>query len=163
MAKRLPIITHPNPLLRQKGAVISIEKLKSKQFQSFLDDMSKTMDQADGIGLAATQVGEIVMVCVINMDDGPMHFINPKIISYGKKKEISTEGCLSVPGVAGDVRRATEVTVEALNRFGEELSFTGQDLFARVLQHEIDHLNGILYIDRAERIWEDREKKSKKD
>lgn len=161
MAKRLPIITHPNPILRKKTEAVSAAQLADPTFQAFLDDMSVTMKEADGIGLAAIQTGALVSVAVVMMEDGPMHFINPKILSYGKKKKTEAEGCLSVPGVAGSVARATEIRVQAMDRTGEELLFVAHDYFARVLQHEIDHLNGILYIDRAEKIWDDTERKRK--
>jgi peptide deformylase len=159
MAKRLQILTHPNHILRQKTVDISPSQLKDKIFQTFLDDLTVTMKEADGIGLAAIQTGERASVIVVMMDEGPMHFINPKILSYGKKKKTDTEGCLSVPGLLGLVARATEIRVHALARTGEELRFVAHDYFARVLQHEIDHLNGILYIDRAEKIWDDTERK----
>ncbi len=161
MAKKLSIITHPNPILRKKTVDVSVSQLADQTFQAFLDVLSVTMKEADGIGLAAIQTGELVSVAVVMMDEGPMHFINPKIISYSKKKQSEAEACLSVPGVAGTVARATEIRVQALDRKGEELLFVAHDYFARVLQHEIDHLNGILYIDRAEKIWDDAEKKKK--
>ena len=159
MAHRLPILTHPDTFLRKKALDVSAAELRDKEFLGFLEDMSKTMLEADGIGLAAIQVGDRRNITVINMDDGPMHFVNPKILQYGKKKDVQTEGCLSVPGLAGDVRRSLEIHVTAIDRRGAALDFTAHDLLARVLQHEIDHLNGILYIDRAEKIWEEKPQK----
>ena len=154
MAKRLPIITSPDPILRKRTEDISATRLEDKAFQAFLDDMTRTMIEADGIGLAAIQVAEQINVAVINTDEGPLHLINPHITGYGKEKEAAVEGCLSVPGVAGTVRRAKRVDVRALDRRGQPLSFSAEDLFARVIQHEVDHLNGILFIDRADRIWQ---------
>ncbi len=154
MAKRLSIITHPNPILRQPAKDVPRERLDDGAFQEFLDDMTRTMIEADGIGLAAIQVAVPLNVAVINTENGPLHLVNPRIMNRGKHKETRTEACLSVPGLAGDVRRSTEIRVTALGRDGKALDLDASDLFARVIQHEVDHLNGILYIDRAERIWE---------
>lgn len=161
MSQRLPILTHPHPILRKKTAAVSLSQLAEPKFQRFLDVLSVTMKESDGIGLAAIQTGELVSVAVVMMDEGPMHFINPQILTYGKKKQVDVEGCLSVPGVEGMVARATEIRVQSLNRKGNTLTFVAHDYFARVLQHEIDHLNGVLYIDRAEKIWSQERKKKR--
>lgn len=155
MAKLLPIITHPDPYLRRKAEPISAARLRERSFQALLDDMTRTMRGADGIGLAAVQVGAPEDVCVINMEDGPMHLLNARIVRFGKKKAVSTEACLSVPGYSGDVSRSAEVDVEGFDREGHGISFTATGLLARVVQHELDHLQGVLYIDRAKSVWKD--------
>ncbi len=158
MSKALMIITHPDPLLRKKGALVLASRIANREFQNFLDGLSKTMIENDGIGIAANQIGVCEQVAIVNMEDRPMHLINPQIISYDKKKALANEACLSVPGLTGTVRRAVSVEVRALDRLGRTIEFTASNLLARVVQHELDHLNGILFIDRAERVWENANK-----
>lgn len=122
-----------------------------KRIRKLLDDMVKTMYNADGIGLAAPQVGVSLRVIVIDVDNELIELINPVIIK-SEGCELGNEGCLSIPGVFGEVERFTEVTVTGLNRFGKNVSVTGTGLLARALQHEIDHLNGILFIEKAQTI-----------
>lgn len=152
------IITHPDPLLRKKSALVSASRIADREFQNFLNDLSRTMVENNGIGIAANQVGVCEQVAIVNMDDGPMYLINPQIISYDKKKASADEACLSVPGLTGTVRRAVSVEVRALDRLGRTVEFTASNLLARVLQHELDHLDGVLFIDRAERVWENASK-----
>ena len=114
-----------------------------------LDDMTETMRQAQGVGLAAPQVGILRRIVVIEVEEGNViELINPKIIAYAGE-QTGTEGCLSVPGKWGTVTRPMHVTVRALNRHGEEFEVTGSELLARALCHELDHLEGKLYIDVA--------------
>ncbi|MCL2213260.1 MAG: peptide deformylase [Oscillospiraceae bacterium] len=113
---------------------------------TLLDDMTETMNTANGVGLAAPQVGvrRRVMVALDTDDENKLYeFINPCIIK-SSGKETDSEGCLSIPGMRGDVERPKKVIVRALNRKGEEFELTARDFFARVICHEIDHLNGIL-------------------
>ena len=120
-----------------------------------IDDMIDTMRAADGVGLAAPQVGVLRRVVVIETpDDGLIELINPKIIAYSGEQE-SEEGCLSVPGRWGVTRRPMHVTVRALNRKGETVEISGSGLLARAFCHELDHLDGKLYIDCAIRMVED--------
>lgn len=149
MAKRLPIISLPNPDLRKKTALVRPEEIATPAFQAFLEDMTKTMFEADGVGLAANQVAVSKQVTVISTKDGPLALINPVVTRMAKKTERGEEGCLSVPGVWGQVDRSVEVDVEALGRDAQPLKFTAKGFFARVIQHETDHLNGILFVDRA--------------
>lgn len=117
-----------------------------------LDDMVETMRAADGVGLAAPQVGVLRRVVVIETpDEGLFELINPKIIAYSGEQE-SEEGCLSVPGRWGVTKRPMHVTVRAINRQGETVDYTGSGLLAKAFCHEIDHLDGKLYIDIAERM-----------
>ena len=119
-----------------------------------LDDMVDTMRAADGVGLAAPQIGVLRRIVVIETpDEGLIELINPKIIAYSGEQE-GQEGCLSVPGRAGITRRPMHVTVRALNRRGESFDITGSGLLAKAFCHEIDHLDGKLYIDKALRMFE---------
>lgn len=114
-----------------------------------LDDMTDTMRAADGVGLAAPQVGVLRRIVVIETpDEGLIELINPKIIAYSGEQE-SEEGCLSVPGRWGVTRRPMHVTVRAINRKGESFDMTGSGLLAKAFCHEIDHLDGKLYVDCA--------------
>ena len=114
-----------------------------------LDDMVETMRAADGVGLAAPQVGILRRIVVIETpDEGLFELINPKIIAYSGE-QISEEGCLSVPGRWGTTKRPMHVTVRALNRKGETIDVTGSGLLAKAFCHELDHLDGKLYIDVA--------------
>lgn len=122
-----------------------------RRTRQLLDAMAETMYAADGVGLAAPQVGVSLRVVVIDIGEGLIELINPVITGYDKL-ETGTEGCLSVPGVFGEVERFAEVTVEALNRNGKKIVIQGTGLLARALQHEIDHLNGVLFIERAQTI-----------
>ena len=119
---------------------------------TLLDDMVQTMRAADGVGLAAPQVGVLRRICVIETpDEGLFELINPKIIAYSGEQE-SEEGCLSVPGRWGVTRRPMHVTVRAMNRRGETVTYTGSGLLAKAFCHEIDHLDGKLYVDCAIRM-----------
>ena len=119
---------------------------------TLLDDMVETMRGANGCGLAAPQVGVLRRIVVVETeDDGLFQLINPKIIAYSGEQE-SEEGCLSVPGRFGVTRRPMHVTVRALNRKGETFDITGSELLARAFCHELDHLDGKLYIDIAKDI-----------
>ncbi len=117
-----------------------------------LDDMIETMRAADGVGLAAPQVGVLRRIVVIETpDEGLIELINPKIIAFAGEQE-SDEGCLSIPGRWGVTRRPMHVTVRAMNRNGETFELTGSGLLAKAFCHEIDHLDGKLYIDCAIRM-----------
>ena len=116
---------------------------------TLLDDMTETMRAADGCGLAAPQVGILRRIVVIEVEEGEViELINPKIIATAGELE-GPEGCLSVPGRQGIVKRPKHVTVRATNRHGEVFEISGSDLLARAFCHELDHLDGKLYIDRA--------------
>ncbi|MGN0588341.1 MAG: peptide deformylase [Ruminiclostridium sp.] len=122
-----------------------------------LDDMLETMKEANGVGLAAPQVGILRRVAVIDVGDGPIELINPVITSMrGKQREV--EGCLSVPGQWGYVTRPAKVKVTAQNRYGKEFKVEGTEMLARALCHEIDHLNGIIFTDIADEMTEIEEK-----
>ena len=120
---------------------------------TLLEDMIETMEQANGVGLAAPQVGVLKRVVVIDIGEGVVELINPEIIKT-EGKQVEVEGCLSIPGKMGEVERPAKVFVKALNRKGQEITVKGEDLMARALCHEIDHLNGKLFIDKAIRFVE---------
>lgn len=127
----------------------------NKRILTLLDDMTETMRYADGVGLAAPQVGVLRRVVVIECEPGNvLELINPVIVEKsGEQHEL--EGCLSVPGRQGYTDRPMHVKVEALNRSGEKVTLEGEGLLARAFCHEIDHLDGILYIDHAEMVVEE--------
>ncbi len=118
-----------------------------------LDDMKDTMYHADGVGLAAPQVGILKRVVVIDIGEGVIELINPEIVAQKGKQE-GSEGCLSFPGESGIVVRPNKVTVKAQDRHGKEITLTGKELLARAFCHEIDHLNGIVYKDLVSRMVE---------
>lgn len=120
---------------------------------TLLDDMAETMRAAEGVGLAAPQVGILRRVVVIDVGDGLIELINPVMV-YEKGEQCKEEGCLSIPGKSGIVKRPERVIVRAQNRKGETFEITGEDLLAVALCHEIDHLNGILFTDKAITIKE---------
>ncbi len=123
-----------------------VEKITPRTIM-LLDDMIQTMREADGCGLAAPQVGILRRIAVVEVEEGNViELINPRIIAYAGEQE-EQEGCLSIPGRWGITRRPKHVTVRATNRHGEEFEVTGSDLLARALCHEIDHLDGKLFID----------------
>ena len=116
-----------------------------------LDDMKETMYKSNGVGLAAPQVGILKRIIVVDDGNGLIECINPRII-FQKGEQYGQEGCLSVPGLKGDVKRPNEVIVRALDRNGKEIEYRAKEFLARIFCHEIDHLNGILYIDKADDI-----------
>ena len=118
------------------------------RIHTLLDDMIETMRHAEGCGLAAVQVGILRRIVVIEVEEGTVYeLINPKIIAFAGE-QCEAEGCLSLPGRQGNTKRPFAVTVRALNRHGEEIEVTGKGLLARALCHELDHLDGKLFIDR---------------
>ena len=145
MAK-LKIVKVGDDVLRKKCR--PVEEITPKIIR-LLDDMTQTMRDANGVGLAAPQVGILRRIVVIEVEEGNViELINPKIIAYAGE-QVGNEGCLSVPGKWGTVSRPMHVTVRATNRHGEEFELTGSELLARAICHELDHLDGKLYIDIA--------------
>ncbi|MDP2683754.1 MAG: peptide deformylase [bacterium] len=146
----LKIITNPHPTLRIKAEEINLEELKD--LQDFIKDMEKTMVKEDGLGLAANQVDFPKRIFVINTKEGPLAIINPTLHKKSFKKKWSEEGCLSVPETYGQVKRHEHLTVKGFNKKGKKLKMKVKGLFSRVVQHEVDHLDGILFIDKAKKI-----------
>ena len=141
------IVQIGDPVLRKKSKVV--EKIDEKIIQ-LLDDMADTMYHADGVGLAAPQVGILKRVVVIDIGDGLLELINPEIIGTSGE-QLDDEGCLSVAGEAGAVRRPYRVKVRAYDRNGNLFEIEGEELLARAFCHEIDHLEGVLFVDKIER------------
>lgn len=139
------IRTLGDELLRKKSRVV--EKIDDR-ILVLIEDMLETLYDANGLGIAAPQVGVLKRVVVIDMGDGPIKLINPEIIKSEGSQEV-IEGCLSIPNKRGKLFRPLKVTVKALNEKGEEITITGEGPLAKCLCHEIDHLNGVLYIDKA--------------
>ncbi len=148
------IVTHPNKKLREKSKRLLKKDITSKKIQKVLLDMKETMVKKDGVGLAAPQIGIQKRIITICTKDGELAFINPRILKRSWKKETDQEGCLSVPGVNGDVKRNYRVLVEAYNENAIRFKIDAKGLMARIFQHEIDHLDGILFIDTAKNIKE---------
>jgi len=140
----LPILAYPNPQLRQKAKRV---RNIDGSIQRLIDDMVETMHQAQGVGLAATQIGVPLRVIVIELpDEETIALVNPQIVRRSGERLV-TEGCLSIPGYRGEIRRSVKVTAKGLDRHGREIRVKGEGLLAEALEHEIDHLNGVLYID----------------
>jgi peptide deformylase len=144
----LEILTRDNPRLRIKAS--RVPKVDDGT-RRLMDDMVETMVASNGVGLAATQVGASLRVIVLKVDNQVYQLANPELIR-ASGEQIGYEGCLSVPGYIGEVARAQRVVVRALNRHGKEVRIKGEDLLARALQHEIDHLDGVLFVDKLTSI-----------
>ncbi|HHV72233.1 MAG TPA: peptide deformylase [Clostridia bacterium] len=149
MAK-LKIRVLGDKILRKKAEPV---KRINQNITTLLDNMLEVMREADGVGLAAPQVGVSKRVIIVDVGEGLYELINPEILEQSGY-ETAVEGCLSIPNLAGEVTRSARVKVKGLNRFGEEIVLDAEGLFARALQHEIDHLDGILFIDKASSILE---------
>jgi len=156
------IVKHPNEVLRRKAR--PVEEFDSG-LQQLIDDMIETMRAAPGVGLAAPQVNAPLRVTVVEYGEEPdeeangkppekklFTLINPEITRSSLETEVASEGCLSIPGLVGDVDRSLTVTVKALNRRGQPVKIKANGWLARIFQHEIDHLNGVLFIDKALKV-----------
>jgi peptide deformylase len=144
----LDILEFPDPRLRTKAKAVTPEQIDDA-FQALVDDMFETMYAAPGVGLAATQVDVHKRFMVIDVSEGkdhPLVFINPEIVDK-QGSQVYQEGCLSVPGIYADVERADQVTVRALDRHGQSFDLTADGLLAVCIQHEIDHLDGKVFVD----------------
>jgi len=156
MAYLREIITAGHPTLRKVAKKVPASEIADPIFQQLLDDMFETMYHAPGIGLAAPQINVSKRVFTIDLHDddpehGPLVVINPRFtVSEGEIE--ATEGCLSVPGMVGELTRFERVVCAGVDRYGKKIELTADGLFARCLQHEMDHLDGVLYIDKAQNI-----------
>ena len=157
------IVTLPQAVLRHKAHKVTGF---GPDLQALADDMVETMHVAPGVGLAAPQVGESVRLIVVEYgeeDDDekkpPKLYImaNPEITRTSTEMVTSTEGCLSIPGILGEVERFEAVTVKGLNRHGRPMTVKAKGWLARIFQHEIDHLDGVLFVDRAQKLWQTEE------
>jgi peptide deformylase len=161
----LEIALLPDPVLRRKAKKITVF---DKDFQTLVDNMVETMRHAPGVGLAAPQVSVSNRLVVVEYgeedDDGnevtakKLYVVaNPEISAASEELEKGIEACLSIPGLVGEVERHTKIVVKGLNRFGKPVKITAEGWLARIFQHEIDHLEGIVYPDRASRVWKPKE------
>ena len=156
------IVTLPDPVLRRKAHKVSII---DKDLQVLIEDMIETMRAAPGVGLAAPQVAQSIRLIVVEYGDeddeeAPKKLyvvVNPEIIEVSEEIVTGVEACLSVTGLVGDVERYQKIVVKGLNRYGKPAKIKAEGWLARIFQHEIDHLDGILYTDRATRVWAPKE------
>lgn len=146
----LPLRIIPDPVLRQTAKDVPLAEIR--KLRSLVVDMVQTMDASQGVGLAAPQVGRGLRLIVVSTVQGPLALFNPVLSRRSLRTELGEEGCLSIPGVYGSVRRSVRVAVSGIAPDGKPLRFTAKGFFARVLQHEVDHLNGVLFIDRIKKI-----------
>jgi peptide deformylase len=154
----LPILTAPDPRLKKKSKPV---ETVDADVRRLMDDMLETMYAAPGIGLAAPQIGELRRVIVLDIDredvkTGPLFMANPEIVEASDEDVTYEEGCLSVPDHYSDVVRPAKVTVRYLDRDGKQQDMTCEGLLATCVQHEIDHLNGVLFIDHISKLKRDR-------
>jgi peptide deformylase len=152
------IVTLPEPILRKKAHKVSDF---GKDLQTLIDDMIDTLRDAPGVGLAAPQVAVPLRLIIVEYgdeerEDAPLKLYvvaNPEITRFSSEMIVGTEACLSIPGYAGDVERPVAVTVKGFNRQGKPIRIKAKGWLARIFQHEVDHLDGVLFTDRAERVW----------
>ena len=140
----LPLHLLGSPVLRERSREV---QAVDDEVRAFVDAMFETMDANKGVGLAANQVGKAVRVAVIDADEKRITLINPRITKVGDDREAEEEGCLSIPEIFAEVTRPLQVTLEALDRDGKPYTLEADGLLARAIQHEIDHLDGILFLD----------------
>jgi len=153
------IVTLPQTILRHKAHKVNDF---GPDFQTLVEDMVETVRIAPGVGLAAPQVGASIRLIVVEYGDEeneeipPKLYVmaNPEITRSSEDTLIGTEGCLSIPGIQGDVERFVTVTVKGLNRHGRPMTVKAKGWLARIFQHEVDHLDGILFVDRADKLWQ---------
>jgi len=144
----LPILTQEASILRQKAKRVARVDSAIRQL---IDDMVDTMVAAPGVGLAAPQVGVGLRVVVIKTDNNLHALVNPEMVKW-EGEQVGLEGCLSIPGYVGEVKRHMQVVARGLNRHGKPIKIKGDGLLARAIQHEIDHIDGILFTDRLTRL-----------
>jgi peptide deformylase len=156
------IVTLPEAVLRRKAHTVT---KVDKNLQTVIDDMIETMREAPGVGLAAPQIGLAERIIVVEYfereedeekEDAPKKvwaLLNPEIVKSSEETVLGVEGCLSIPGLVGEVERHAAIQIKGLNRYGKPTKIKAEGWLARIFQHEIDHLNGVLFPDRATRVW----------
>ncbi|MBU0546020.1 peptide deformylase [Patescibacteria group bacterium] len=156
----LNILQEPNPALHKQAEEIPPVDVENPKTQKLVADMIETMYERDGVGLAATQAGKPLQLCIIAKqynildENKDLVLVNPKWEKSSILKVWDEEGCLSVADIYGKVRRYRKIKVSALDEKGRKLNFSATDFFARVIQHEVDHLQGILFIEKAKDLHE---------
>lgn len=147
------ILTHPHPLLRKKAK--KVDDFSAPEIKRTIANLKETLQATkEGLGLAAPQIGESWRIFVLDWEGELKIFINPEITHFSQRKALLEEGCLSVPGKIGYVERSTKVVLKAQDQEGKRIKIKAKGLLAQAFQHEIDHLEGILYIDKAQEIKE---------
>ena len=149
MPNLLPILHEPHPTLRQRAKKIDLGKWNRQELQVLAEDMGFTMKKAPGVGLAAPQIGKSIRLIIVEHSPVPLALINPRIIKHSLRRDTLEEGCLSVPGKYGLIKRYKRVYVKAQTLDGKPFEIEAKGFLAQIFQHEIDHLNGTLYIDKA--------------
>lgn len=144
------IVKYPDPILREKA--VEVKKF-NERLGKLLDDMAETMYDAHGVGLAAPQVGISKRVMVVDVGEELIEMVNPEIIEKSGEQIEPPEGCLSIPGLLGYVKRANKIRVKGQDRNGNPIEIEAEGFLARAFQHEIDHLDGVLFIDIAEKVF----------
>lgn len=154
------IITHPNKILREKSKPVPADMIFGSEIKILIKKMRQELKIAGGVGLAAVQINELWRVILVENNGEFNAFINPKIIKKSWGKITTEEGCLSVPGKFGNVRRSKNIVIAAINEQGEKIKIQAEGLSAIIFQHEIDHTNGILFIDKTiKKTWKQVQKK----
>ena len=148
MSILLDIITDPNPILRKKSKEIDLEKIKDNTLQQLISDITKTMQEKDGVGLAAPQIGKNIRLIIVNLKNGILAMVNPVITKKSWAKCIDEEGCLSVPNIFKKVERHKKISCSYFDFNGKQKKLKLNNRDARIIQHEVDHLDGILFIDK---------------
>jgi peptide deformylase len=167
------IVTLPDPVLRRKARTVT---RFDKSIQVLIDEMIETMREAPGVGLAAPQVGILDRLIVVEYYENEKAeeaedvtkkkvwvVLNPEIVKTSEEKVMGVEGCLSVPNLVGEVERHEAVQIKGLNRHGQPMRIKAQGWLARIFQHEIDHLNGVVFTDLATRVWLPQTEEEKQD
>lgn len=156
------IVTIPDPVLRRKAHKVTNF---DKDLQNFISDMVDTLRDAPGVGLAAPQVGVSERIVVVEYGDDEDEsvpkklyaLVNPEIVQVSEETETALEACLSIPGLVGEVERFSKITIKGQNKSGKPVKIKVEGWLARIFQHEIDHLDAVLYTDRATRVWQPKE------
>ncbi|MFH0852897.1 MAG: peptide deformylase [bacterium] len=148
----LPVVQYNQKTIRLPSVEVTRQDIVSGLLNKLIKNMKDTMTAENGIGIAASQIGDNRRVIIITTKKGPEVVFNPVILNKSFRKETIEEGCLSVKGVFGPVARHRQIKVTGLNRHGETIIYQAKGLMARIFQHEVDHLNGTLFIDRAKNI-----------
>jgi peptide deformylase len=146
------ILTNPDPKLRIKAELIDVSEITTPEYQAFADQFAAFMVESDGVGLAATQIGLNKRIIAVLEGEQISVYANPEIIKRSSATIENEEGCLSVPGVYGVVERAKKIRFRAVNRHGRKVEFDASGFQGTIYQHEIDHLDGVLFIDKAKEV-----------
>ena len=149
-----PIVINPDPILRQNAKTVPPKKISEPEFTNLIANLKETLEATpNGIGLAAPQIGRGWRIFIVKIPEYSGTFVNPEIVDISKRTTLLEEGCLSTPNIYGPVARPKTIKVKALNEQGLPFKVRAKGLLARVIQHELDHLEGMLFIDKAERTY----------